>query len=79
MRPLVRAIVIVVVLGSIELLLARVLAARDPIAALVAGHLWLLLVLGPLYFLRLSLYFVAPPWLAVRLVQLLVTGRSRSS
>ena len=78
MRRLVRAVVIVIVLAVIELVLARVLAANDPVAALVTGHAWLPFLFVPLYGLRLFLYFVVPPWLAVRLVAL-VTGRARSS
>lgn len=70
MRPAVRALTIVLVLGLLEMLLARVLAASDPVAAMVTHHAFLPLLFVPLYGLRLFLYFFAPPWLAVRLVAL---------
>ena len=73
-RRLVRALVIVALAALVEAVSAHVLATHDPVVAMIGGN-GLVLLFVPLYGARLFLYFVAPPWLAVRVVRWLVDRR----
>lgn len=78
-RRFVRAVLVVLALGVIELSLAQLLARQDPIAGLLAMRASTVAMLAGLYATRLFLFFAAPPWLAVRLVKLLGSLRPGSA
>ena len=65
-RLLVRAVLVTLVVAVVEALCARVLATRDPVAAMIGGDRAILLLFPPLYAARLFLHVAAPPWLVVR-------------